>query len=61
MSFNYVVQVFCTGMGWVDSKHGGNTPAEAKAAEERLLSTDDAWVNPAAPRQTRIKPEVSHG
>lgn len=52
----YVIQVFCTGLGWVDSKHGGDTPAEAAAAEKALLTDDSAWVDPAAPRQTRMKP-----
>lgn len=54
----FIVQVFCTGMGWVDSKHGGDTRGEAETAEKALLADDSAWVNPEAPRQTRIK-EVS--
>ena len=55
MAYQIVVQVFCTGMGWVDSKYGGNTLEEAIAAEQLLLATDSAWVNPEAKRQTKLR------
>ena len=50
----YIVQVWCTGIGWANSKWGGDTLAEAVEAQSALLANDDAWVNPKAKRQTQI-------
>lgn len=61
MSFKYVVQVNCTTMGWVNTKHGGDTPLAAEEAKAKLLANDSAWVMPSAPRQARIRPGVTHG
>lgn len=50
----YTIEVWCTGIGWAKSVYGGDT-LEAAELSERLLREDNgAWVNPAAPRQTRI-------
>ena len=56
---NYVVQVWCTGLGWADSKWGGDTKEDAEIAEKVLREDDSAWVNPELPRQTRVQPTVS--
>ena len=50
----YVVEVYCSGMGFVKSKYGADTPLGAKVTEQMLLKDDSAWVNPKAPKQTRI-------
>ena len=55
----YVVEVLCSGMGYAQSKHGGATIEEARKAEDALRADDAAWVNPAAPRQTRIRDTVT--
>jgi len=51
---NYIVQVYCTEMGWAESIHGGETLEAAELAEKRLREDDSRWVNPNAPKQTRI-------
>lgn len=61
MSHKFVVQVYCTAMGWVNSKHGGDTVIEAVTAETNLKADDSAWVMPAAKRQTRIREVPKHG
>lgn len=50
----YIVEVYCTGLGWAKSKHGGDTLQEAQDAEHRLRADNNAWVNLAALKQTRI-------
>jgi hypothetical protein len=51
----YVVEVFCSGMGYAQSTHGAATLLGAQAAEDKLLADSSLWVNPTAPRQTRVR------
>lgn len=48
----YTVQAQCSGMGWVDTRHGGDTQAQAEAARLALLADDSAWM--PGKRETRI-------
>ena len=50
----YTIEVWCTGIGWAKSVHGGETLEEAQLAERLLREDNGAWVNPTAPKQTRI-------
>lgn len=49
---HWIVQAKCTGMGWVNTKHGGETLEKAQEAERRLLNDDNAWL--PGKRETRI-------
>lgn len=48
-----IIQVWCTGMGWVDTRHKADSIADAVAKLKALLADDSAWVCPGAPRQAR--------
>ena len=51
----YVVEVLCSGMGYAQTKYGGDTLSEAQQEEDKILGDDSVWVNPSAPRQTRVR------
>ena len=48
----FIVQSYCTGLGWVPTRHSGNTLAEAQAKQAELMLTDSAWM--PGKRETRI-------
>lgn len=54
----YVVEVLCTGIGFAKTKHGADTLNGAQVAEEILRNNPSAWVNPSAPKQTRVRDSV---
>lgn len=49
----YVVQAYCTGMGWTDSRYNADTLVEAQELERQLLARDSAWM--PGKRETRIR------
>lgn len=53
-NYRFVVQVWCTASGWADSLYGGETKEAAELSERLLREENGAWINPAAPKQTRI-------
>jgi hypothetical protein len=44
----HIVQVFCTGMDWVDTKHNGNSEQEALQKADELKNNDDSWMRNCA-------------
>ncbi len=48
----FLVQAYCTGMGWVSTKYGGDTAEEAERAEASMLANDAIWM--PGKRETRI-------
>lgn len=53
-AMKYVVMVWCTGIGWAESKYGGDTMQEALVSRDELLADDSKWVNPDAKRKVKI-------
>lgn len=56
----YIVQVWCTGIGWANSKFGGDTMKEAVNAQIELMADDSKWVNPKAERRTQIISNINN-
>lgn len=54
----YRIEVFCSGMGFVSSKFGSDSISEARVMEEELRADSSAWVDPTAPKQTRIRDTI---
>ncbi len=54
----YIVEVLCSGIGFAQSKHGADTLENARIAEDTLRQDTAAWVNPDAPKTTRIRDTI---
>ena len=54
----YVVEAFCSGMGYVPTKLESDFISEARVMEENLRANDSAWIDPSAPKQTRIRDTI---
>ena len=52
-NFRYMIQVF-DGETWLESMYGANTLEAAELAERLLREDNGAWINPRAPKSTRI-------
>lgn len=50
----FVIQAYNSGMGWVKTKYGGSSRAEAAQAEIIMLRDDSIWMS--GKRTTRIAP-----
>ena len=55
----FVVQVKCTGMGWMDTIHGGNSLDWAERRAVALVNDPSRWVCPEAPKSIRIVHRIS--
>ena len=49
---NYVIQAWCTGMGWVSTKYSADTLQSATKIQREFISKDSSWM--PGRRQTRI-------
>ena len=49
----YIIQAYCTGMGFVDTKYCADSEREAQKLELALLQDDSAWLSEN--RETRIR------
>lgn len=54
----YIIQAYCTGMGFVDTKYSAESEREAQKLELTLLQDDSAWLS--ANRETRIRIDLDN-